>query len=42
LPIVTQDGIIGIVSIGDVVKYQLEEFQVKNRYLEEYMYGQTL
>ena len=42
VPIVTKDGIIGIVSIGDIVKYQLEEFQVKNRYLEEYMYGQTL
>ena len=42
LPIVTKDGIIGIISIGDIVKYQLEEFQVKNRYLEEYMYGQTL
>jgi CBS domain-containing protein len=42
LPIVTKDGIVGIISIGDIVKYQLEEFQVKNRYLEEYMYGQTL
>lgn len=42
VPIVTKDGIIGIISIGDIVKYQLEEFQVKNRYLEEYMYGQTL
>jgi Predicted signal-transduction protein containing cAMP-binding and CBS domains len=39
LPIVTKDGIIGIISIGDIVKYQLEEIQVKNRYLEEYMYG---
>ena len=42
LPIVTKDGIVGIISIGDIVKHQLEEFQVKNRYLEEYMYGQTL
>ncbi len=42
VPIVTKNGIIGIISIGDIVKYQLEEFQVKNRYLEEYMYGQTL
>jgi CBS domain-containing protein len=39
LPIVTKDGIVGIISIGDIVKYQLEETQVKNRYLEEYMYG---
>ncbi len=42
LPIVTKDGIVGIISIGDIVKYQLKEFQVKNRYLEEYMYGQIL
>ncbi|HBF36980.1 MAG TPA: histidine kinase, partial [Firmicutes bacterium] len=42
LPIVTKEGITGIISIGDIVKYQLEEIQVKNRYLEEYMYGQIL
>ncbi|MGE5581136.1 MAG: CBS domain-containing protein, partial [Bacillota bacterium] len=42
LPIVTKDGIIGIISIGDIVKYQLQEIQVKNRYLEEYMYGHSL
>jgi CBS domain-containing protein len=42
LPIVTKDAIVGIISIGDIVKYQLEEIQVKNRYLEEYMYGHTL
>lgn len=40
LPIVTKDGIIGVVSIGDIVKFQLQEVQVKNRYLEEYMYSQ--
>ena len=40
LPIVNKEGIVGIVSIGDIVKFQLEEIQVKNRYLEEYMYGQ--
>ena len=42
LPIVTKDGIVGIVSIGDIVKYQFEEIQVKNRYLEEYMYGHNI
>ncbi len=42
LPIVTKDGIAGIISIGDIVKFQLEEIQVKNRYLEEYMYGHPL
>lgn len=40
LPIVTKDGIVGVVSIGDIVKFQLQEVQVKNRYLEEYMYSQ--
>lgn len=40
LPIVTKEGIVGIVSIGDIVKYQLQETKVKNRYLEEYVYGQ--
>lgn len=42
LPIVTKDGIAGMISIGDIVKYQLQEIQVKNRYLEEYMYGRPL
>jgi CBS domain-containing protein len=40
LPIVNKERIIGIISIGDIVKFQLQEVQVKNRYLEEYMYGQ--
>ncbi len=39
LPIVTKDGIAGIISIGDIVKYQLQQVQVKNRYLEEFMFG---
>jgi CBS domain-containing protein len=39
IPIVTKDGIAGIVSIGDIVKYQLHQTQVKNRYLEEYLCG---
>lgn len=39
LPIVTKEGIAGIISIGDIVKFQLEETKVKNRYLEEYLYG---
>jgi CBS domain-containing protein len=40
LPVVTKEGIVGIVSIGDIVKFQLHETQVKNRYLEDYMYSQ--
>lgn len=35
LPIVTRDGIVGIISIGDIIKFQLHETQVKNHYLEE-------
>lgn len=35
LPIATKDGILGIISIGDIVKFQLHETQVKNHYLEE-------
>lgn len=40
VPVVNKDGLIGIISIGDIVKYQLQETKVKNRYLEEYMFGQ--
>lgn len=41
LPIVTDDGIVGIISIGDIVKCQLHETQVKNRYLEEFIFGKV-
>ena len=40
LPIVSKEGIVGIVSIGDIIKFQLKEGQLKNRYLEEYIYGE--
>lgn len=39
LPIVSGGQLEGIVSIGDVVKALLQETEVKNRYLEEYIYG---
>jgi CBS domain-containing protein len=39
LPIVTKQGIVGIVSIGDIVKHKLQEVEIVNRYLEEYIYG---
>lgn len=38
LPIVDQQGIAGVVSMRDIVYFQLREAQTKNRYLEEYMY----
>ena len=42
LPIVTKTGLVGIVSIGDIVKFLLEETETKNRYLEEYIYGSNI
>jgi CBS domain-containing protein len=39
IPIVDHGKLEGIVSIGDVVKARLLETEVKNRYLEEYIYG---
>lgn len=41
LPIVSGTQLEGIISIGDVVKARLQETEVKKRYLEEYIYGQT-
>ena len=37
LPIVDGGGIVGLVSIGDVVKACLEEAAYENRYLKEYI-----
>jgi len=39
LPIITERGLVGIISIGDIVKFELEEIQVENRYLEDYISG---
>ncbi len=40
LPIVSGDHLEGILSIGDVVKAQLEEVAVENRYLRDYIQWQ--
>ena len=37
LPIVVGTRLIGLISIGDVVKAQLEETEFENRYLREYL-----
>ncbi len=39
LPIVREDGLAGMVSIGDVVKVQLQETTYENRHLKEYIRG---
>lgn len=37
LPIIENNKLAGIVSIGDIVKTQLKEMDVENRYLREYI-----
>lgn len=41
LPIVAKEGLVGMVSIGDIVKFQLQETIVKNRYLEDSVFGKN-
>jgi len=39
IPIVDHDKLIGLVSVGDIVKAQIEDMQVENRYLKQYIMG---
>ncbi|MDW7679510.1 MAG: CBS domain-containing protein [bacterium] len=39
LPIVEQGKICGIISIGDLVKAQLKDMNVQNKYLNDYITG---
>lgn len=39
LPVMDNKKIVGIVSLGDVVKAQLDEHEYDNRYLKQYMFG---
>jgi len=39
LPVMDNEKIVGIVSLGDVVKAQLDEREYDNRYLKQYMFG---
>ncbi len=39
VPIVEEERLVGIVSIGDVIKARLEDVSVTNRYLMEYING---
>ena len=42
IPVVQDGELQGIISIGDVVKSQLEDSEYQIRYLKEYMYGSNL
>ena len=39
IPVVENDELRGIISIGDVVKAQLHDSQVQIKYLKDYMHG---
>ncbi|MBN2189640.1 MAG: CBS domain-containing protein [Candidatus Aureabacteria bacterium] len=39
LPVMEKDRIVGIVSLGDLVKSQLEDIEFENRHLKEYIHG---
>lgn len=39
MPIMDQNKVVGMISIGDVVKAQLDEQEYNNRYLKQYMFG---
>lgn len=39
LPIMEEDEIVGIISIGDLVKTLLDQQEYENRYLQQYMFG---
>lgn len=39
VPICDESGMVGLVSIGDIVKTQMEKIKVENRYLKEYIHG---
>lgn len=39
VPIVENNKIVGLISVGDVVKTQMEDIRIENRYLKEYIDG---
>ncbi|MGB9702921.1 MAG: CBS domain-containing protein, partial [Candidatus Kapaibacteriota bacterium] len=41
VPVLKDKVLVGIVSIGDIVKASLNEQQFENKYLKDYFYGQA-
>lgn len=41
VPVMKEGSLVGIVSIGDLVKVQLNEMNLENKYLMEYIQGQA-
>ena len=39
VPIVEDDNLVGLISLGDVVKAHIDEVEVENRYLKTYIAG---
>ncbi|MFZ5829164.1 MAG: CBS domain-containing protein [Planctomycetota bacterium] len=39
LPVLESDRLVGVVSIGDLVKAQVEHLSVENRFLQDYIRG---
>ena len=39
LPIMENEKVVGIISLGDIVNAQLNEREYDNRYLKQYMFG---
>ena len=39
VPIVEDDNLVGLISVGDVVKAHIDEVEVENRYLKTYIAG---
>jgi CBS domain-containing protein len=39
IPILDKDKLVGLISVGDVVKVQIKRMEIENRYLKLYMEG---
>ena len=39
LPVVSEGRVVGIVSIGDIVKAQIDNLAVENRFMKDYIRG---